>query len=262
MKRSLAALLLAASPAAAADLRDLCPDRPGLGTPSCIVDKGHVLVELGLGSWERSHDDASVTHEFIGGDVLARVGVTDGLEAFAGWTAYGHDRVRDRAAGTVARSHGTGDVIFGVKQSLLSPGGDGTSVAVQVFVTAPTGTNGFGADGSTQGILLPVQFDLGGDFALALSPEVDRLPDTLRDGHHAAWQNVVGLSREFGKVTVAAELLAVRDDDPGARTTQVEADLNLAWQPAKNLQLDAEVDAGLDRAAPDVRVALGVSRRF
>lgn len=258
----LAAALLAAGPAMADELRDFCPTRPGLDTPPCIADRGHVIVELGLGSWERSHDATSITHEFIGGDVLARLGVTDRLEVFAGWTAYGRDRVRDRLTGGVAHSHGTGDVALGLKQSLLSPGGDGTSVAVQAFVTAPTGTNGFGADGWTQGVLVPVSFDLGHDFALAFTPEVDRLPDTLRSGHHLAWQGVGGLSRKFGKVTAGAELLVNRDDDPGTRTTQVIADANLAWQPADNLQFDAEVDAGLSRDAPDVRVALGVSRRF
>ena len=261
MKFALLAALLAA-PAGAAELRDFCPDRPGLDTPACIVDKGHVVVELGLAAWQREHDAVSVTHEFQAGDVLARVGVTDHLEAFAGWTAYGHDRVRDRITGVVDRSHGTGDLIFGVKQSLLNPGGDGTAVAVQAFVTAPIGAYGQGAGGWTQGILLPMQFDLPAGFQLALTPEIDRLPDTLRAGHHVQWTAVGGISHPIGKLTVGAELLASRDDDPGDHVTQAVADLNLAWQPSSNLQLDAEVDAGLDRAAPDVRIAVGVARRF
>ena len=258
----LAAALLAAAPAVAADLRDLCPDRPGLGTPPCIVDKGHVVVEVGVGSWERSHDAFSITHELTGGDLLARAGVTDSLEAFAGWTAYAHDRVRDRASGTVDKSHGTGDVIFGLKQSLLSPSGERTSVAVQVFATAPTGTNGFGAGGWTQGVLVPVQFDLGSNFSLFLTPEADRLPDTQRGGHHALLQNVVGLGRQFGRVNAEVELLLNRDYDPGDHTSQAIADVNLAWSATDNLQLDAEVDAGLNHDAPDVRIAFGVARRF
>ncbi len=258
----LLAAMLFAAPAGAEELRDFCPDRPGLDTPACIVDKGHVVVELGLAAWQREHDAVSVTHQFEAGDVLARVGVTGHLEAFAGWTAYSHERVRDRLTGAVDRSHGSGDLIFGIKQSLLNPGGDGTAVAVQVFASAPTGTGGQGSDGWTQGILLPMQFDLPAGFQLALTPEIDRLPDTLGSGHHAQWTAVGGFSHPIGKVTVGAELLASRDYDPGAHATQMLADLNLAWQPGGNLQLDAEVDAGLDRAAPDVRFAFGVSRRF
>ena len=40
-------------------LRDLCPDRPGLGTPACTVDKGRVLLEVGLADWTR--DDSGGT---------------------------------------------------------------------------------------------------------------------------------------------------------------------------------------------------------
>ena len=49
MKALLAvAALLAATPALADDqLRELCSERPGLNTPPCIVDKGHLQVEVG-----------------------------------------------------------------------------------------------------------------------------------------------------------------------------------------------------------------------
>ena len=255
--------LLVAAPAAADDLRDLCPDRPGLDTPPCIVDKGHVLVEAGLGAWQHDKTSDSVTNTFTTGDVLVRLGVTDRLEGFVGWTAYNHERIRDRQTGLVTRDHGSGDVIFGVKQSLLNPdGGDKAAVAVQVFATAPTGSDEFGAGGWTQGVLLPIQLPLPADFTLALTPEVDRVPDTLRPGHHALWTGVGGISHDIGKVTAGVELLVSRDDDPGARVTQVLSDLNLSYAVGKNLQLDAELDAGLNRQTPDVRIAFGVSRRF
>ncbi len=262
MRALLLAALLAATPALAGDLRDLCPDRPGLDTPPCIVDKGHVLVEAGLGDWQHDRTATTVTDTVTAGDLLARVGVTDHLELFAGWTAYGHERVRDRPSGTIRRRHGTGDVTLGFKQSLLNPGGDGASIAVQGFVTAPTGTSGFGAGGWTEGILVPLRFALPAGFTLALTPEAERSANTQRRGHHAQWTMVGGIGHDLGQVSAQVELLVSRDDDPGARTTQALAGLNLSWQPADSLQLDAEVDAGLNRDAPDVRIALGLSRRF
>lgn len=260
--RALLITLLLAAPAGAADLRAFCPDRPGYDTPACIVDKGHVVVEAGLGAWSRQHDSATVTHSFEAGELLARVGVTDRMEVFGGWTAYGQDRERDRATGMVQRDRGPSDISFGVKQSLLNPGGDGTSIAVLAFATAPTGTGGQGAAGWTQGIIVPVDFELSSGFQLSLSPEIERVPDTVRSGHHARWTGVAGLSHEFGKFTGGIELVGIRDSDPGNRSTQAIADLNLAWQPADNLQFDAEVDAGLSHDAPDVRIAFGVARRF
>jgi hypothetical protein len=35
-----------AAPAHAEGLRDFCPDRPGKGTPPCILDKGHIQAEM------------------------------------------------------------------------------------------------------------------------------------------------------------------------------------------------------------------------
>src|SRR5262249_7615693 len=54
-----AALFLAlasSAPAAADGLRDLCTDRPGLGTPPCIVDRGHLIVETGIADWTHTSD--------------------------------------------------------------------------------------------------------------------------------------------------------------------------------------------------------------
>jgi len=38
-----AAVGVSTAAALAGELRDFCPNRPGLGTPSCIIDKGHAV---------------------------------------------------------------------------------------------------------------------------------------------------------------------------------------------------------------------------
>src|SRR5690349_18301682 len=81
----------------AAPARDLCPDRPGLGTPACTLDAGRVVVELGLGDWTRDTTGPVRSDTIIAGDTLVRIGLNDSLEAQIGWTAYGHVRTRDPA---------------------------------------------------------------------------------------------------------------------------------------------------------------------
>jgi len=81
MVASLATLLSVASGAATgADLRDYCPDRPGLGTPSRTVDPGHVSVEMGMADWTLDRTSAERTDTLLPGDVLIRYGIADHAE--------------------------------------------------------------------------------------------------------------------------------------------------------------------------------------
>ena len=261
MKPVALALLIAAVPAGAAELRELCPDRPGLNTPPCIVDAGHVLVEAGL-SYTHDRNPDSIDSEQDYGELNVRFGVTRRVEVLAGWTAHTRLRSHNRASGAVTRARGGGDLSFGAKLALTDPDAkDGVAVSVQSFATAPTGSDGIGAGAWTQGVIVPVKFDLG-SFEIEMSPEIDRLPDTTRGGHHAAYTGVVGVGRKLGPLDAQIELYASRDDDPGARATQAIADVNLALPVGENMQLDAEADVGLNRATPDIRVAVGVARRF
>ena len=252
--------LVFAAPVGAAELRDLCADRPGLGTPPCIVDRGHLLVEAGIADFTHDRQPDVVSDSFTAGDLLLRYGVGERLEVFGGWTAFTHDRERDRVTREVTRTSGVGDMVFGLKQSLANPDGSGISVAVQPFVTAPTATHGVGEGGWTQGLIVPISIELPAKLTLELSPEIDRLSDENSGGHHLACTGVVGLTRALGAVDAQVELLVSRDDEEHA--TQAIADVNLGWTIGDDLQLDAEVDAGLNRAAPGLRVAIGVSRRF
>ena len=136
---------LVAAPAWADDkLRDLCAERPGLDTPACTVDPGHLQVEVGLGDWMLDKQPDGRTDTIVAGDISARYGVGESTEVRLGWTAYGHSRTRDYAIGAVERLSGTGDITIGLKQNLSSPSGDGFSIALLSYATLPIGKNGLG----------------------------------------------------------------------------------------------------------------------
>ena len=252
-------LMLLASAAPAAELRDFCADRPGKGTPPCILDIGHLQVETGIvdASLTRGHGQDNDSFSFA--QTLLRFGVGRTTEVQLGWTPYllSHDH----GGGT---TRGVGDVSVAVRQSLLRPDGGGVSVAVQPFVTVPTATNGFGAGDWTGGVLLPFAADLPGGFSLSATPEVDVLPNASRGGSHAAYVAVVGLAHKLGDVTAGVELWANHDADPDMASTQASFDVDLAWTPAsaKNLQFDAGANLGLTRATPDVELYVGIAARF
>ncbi|MET0309269.1 MAG: transporter [Sphingomonas sp.] len=257
------ATLLGAGTAQAQDLRPLCADRPGLGTPACTVDPGHVVAELGTLDWSRDQDLATRSDSWTAGDLLVRLGVTDTLEVQAGWTAFGAVRSQDRATGASTTTRGTGDVTLAVRRNLSHPDGSGFSAAVMPFVTLPTGGNTIGAGDWGAGMIVPLSYSLNDVLAVALTPEADAAVDGDRRGRHLAYGSVIGLSAAISpKVSSTIEFQAVRDNDPAGHATQALASLSLAWQPKDRLQLDAGAVAGLNRASPDAELYVGIARRF
>lgn len=266
MKPAILALFLMAaftSPATAEELRDLCPARPGLGTPPCIVDKGHVLAELGIADWTRDQDNETRTDTVLGGDLLLRYGVDANSEVQIGWTAYGHQRERDRLSGDTDKASGTGDVTLAYKRSLAQPDGSGFSVALQPFATLPTGGSAIGDGDLSAGLVVPVSAEIVRGVELQFSPEVDAAVDDDRDGRHLSYGTVAGLGIDVSEsVNAALEVSAFRDNDPTGHSTELLAAAALAWQPADDWQLDVGSAFGLNADSPDARLYVGISRRF
>jgi hypothetical protein len=263
MRRLLLLLAVAPAPALADDLRDFCPDRPGLGTPPCTIDAGHVAVELGLADWtlERSPDRRTDTIE--AGQLLVRVGLTDSLEAQIGWTAFGHVRDRDRTTGSVAQLSGVGDLAVALRQNLVNPDGSGFSAALMPFATLPTGNAAIGAGEWTAGVLLPLSYELDGGVQLGVTAQVEAAADSDRDGRHLAYGGVAGLSLPLSEALgVTVEVAANRDHDPSGHATEWRAGLSAGWMAKDGFQLDAGANIGLSAAAPDLQLYLGVARRF
>jgi hypothetical protein len=249
--------------AQAGELRDFCPDRPGLGTPPCTIDAGHFDVELGLADWTLDRDAGTRTDTIEAGQLLVRIGLTDSLEGQIGWTAIGHVRERDRAAGTVASASGVGDLSIALRQNLVSPDGSGFSLALMPYATLPTGNEVLGAGEWTAGLLIPASYDLGGGIQLGLTAQAEAAADEDRRGRHLAYGGVVGLALPLSDAVGATfEIAATRDEDPSGRSIEWLAGLSAGWMATDALQLDAGANLGLNAAAADVQLYVGISRRF
>ena len=253
----LALLTLAALPARAEDLRDLCAQRPGRATPPCILDAGHLQIEAGLADAVLQRGGGQHEDIYSFGAAELRFGVAPRVEVEAGWSPL----VVDTQRGGERRT-GSGDATLGVLAALTDPDGKSAAVSLQGFVTAPTATHGLGAGGWTGGTRLPVAIPLADGLALDLTPEIDVLRNIAGGGTHLAWVGVAGLGRTFGKTSLGAEVWGMVDDDPAGRTTQATFDLTAAQAIGDNLELDAGANLGLNHATPELEIYIGVSRRF
>ena len=258
---AVAAFLVLPQRGVAQDLRDFCPDRPGLGTPACTTDPGHLTVEVGLADWTLDRRSGARDDTFLAGDLLLRYGLTDTLEAQVGWTSFGHVRVR--SGGIIDGEGGTGDVLVALRRNLRSPDGSGLAVAVMPYVTLPTGGSAIGAGDWGGGVLLPVSRTLDAGWQVDVTGSVEAAVDADGDGRHFAYGAVFGIDKLLSEtVGITVELSARRDRDPTGTTTELLGGVSAGWSPGDSLQFDAGVNLGLNRVAPDLQLQLGIARRF
>jgi hypothetical protein len=257
--RALAAALLlslAASAASAQDLRDFCAERPGKATPACILDQGHLQLEVGVFDETLLRGSSAHEDDVAVGAFEVRAGLTRRAELEIGWSPL----IVDHPRGAVRRT-GVGDASLGLRVALTDPDADGSAVSIQGFVTAPTATHGLGAGGWTGGVRLPLAASLGA-LDLGATPEIDLIRDADGHGTHLAFQAAAGVSHGFGALTLGAELWGQVDDDPAGHAWQASADLTAAVAVGRDTQLDAGANLGLNHATPDVEVYAGIARRF
>jgi hypothetical protein len=246
-------------PAAAPSLRPLCADRPGKATPSCILDAGHLQLEVAPLDVTFDHSQGGHDDVYAVGHMELRAGLTSRVEAELAWTPLSIEHTSP--GGHVS---GTGDLTLSLRTALSNPDGQGFSAALEPYLSAPTATRHQGAGGFQGGLLAPLGLPLSGAFSLAATPEIDVVRNSAGGGQHIAWTGVVAISRSLGEAAVGAELWASRDEDPAGHSTQATFDLTAAWTPKAqpDLQLDAGVNAGLTRSTPDLELYAGVTRRF
>ena len=256
------ALAQDAAPAAAdAGPSPICANRPGKGTPTCVMDPGQFQIEVGAIDWTTQKNQGVTTDAYAVANFNLRMGIAPGLEGQFSLTPY--SQIRQHGKGASSTVSGVGDITLTLRQALTKSGAP-VSVSVQPFIVAPTGANGISGGAWQGGVVAPISLNLTPEIGLALSPQITIVPNQNGGGHHVAYTGVIGLSRGFGELTLGGELWANVNDDPSSSVTQASVDLTAAWIPKKHqdTQFDAGLNFGLNSNTPDVEVYVGISKRF
>jgi Putative MetA-pathway of phenol degradation len=255
-------LLLAPSSAlAAADEPPICADRPSKSTGPCTVPQGKWQIETGLVDWSRDRSDGVTTDLAVWGNSAIKYGISSNADVELWVTPLETMRVR---SGGVHEHHSSfGDMLLRVKYE-LTPDSAPVQVALDPFVKLPTANHQFGNGKVEGGLLVPIDIPFGKSvFMLSLDPELDLLADADGWGRHFAMEQLVNIGAQLSdKVSVSTELWALRNWDPAGTARQASWDVTAAYQPNKDLQLDAGANFGLNKQTPDVEIYTGVSVRF
>lgn len=259
-----AALCLPLAAASADEIKPICPDRPGRGTSACTLDPGRAQLELGLFDESFQRRSGVTTDTGNAGSLLAKWGVSERVDIESGMALYQFQRTHDSSGTMTAR--GIGDLLLHAKYNPLSGapenGSSAFALVLDPFLKLPTAGGGLGNGAVEGGMVLPMSYDLGNNWSLAMTPEVDALLNASDSGHHANLVDVIGLGRSFGALTLGAEVWTGQNLDPTGTISQYSFDLDAAWLANNDTQLDCGLNFGLNRATPDLELYFGISRRF
>ena len=136
-------------------------------------------------------------------------------------------------------------------------------MAIQGFVTLPTGSSPLTAGEWNFGAALPMSFELTPGISFAATPQVAAAADADGDGRHLAFGSAAGFGFSLtDNLSAGIDVAIIRDDDPAGGSTEATAGLSFALQVLEDVQLDVGAVAGLNRDTPDLELYAGVVTRF
>lgn len=240
-------LVATGGPARASD-DPLVTDRPDFTESAVSVAPGRVQVEAGVTL--TSSGDAD---ELTVGEVLARIGLVDGIELRVGAGSF-----VDLDAPGVDQS-GWADPSLGVKIELpfRAPGDGDTALLVTAGLPAP---GDLGGDGIVPSAVLAAGWDLTDRLSLGanLGYAHERADDERFGQLFASTALGVAASDRLG---LFAELFRFSREEPGG-DDRTYADVGATWLLRPDLQLDLRAGRGLDGPDRARFVGAGVAIRW
>jgi hypothetical protein len=234
------ALLLIASPAIAQDDNAEPPafDRPGIGFAPSTLPRGSVAVEWGLPSLERDRSDDGTRSTQYSSDLNLRIGLAEYVELQVFSTPWNHLQLKPR----------------GAPSSSANGAGDKHALALLASSSFATGARDFSEGGTQYALGASYEYSFNDRWSGALYATATR--GAGEDSFTWSPSLSVALTDE-----VSSYLEAGFTHTNGEPSTAI-AGAGVTWMVARNVQLDASFDLGLDDDSPDVQAGLGVSFLF
>lgn len=244
-------------------LRELSTDRPGKSHSSKTVDAGHFQIESDFitYAWDPGRGGHPTTRNYSIATPILKVGATNSVDIEIATSLFNHLRQSDGAATLTAR--GFGDTSVGAKINLFGNDGGDRSLALMPFVKLPTAEQGIGNGYAEFTLNVPYTMELTKPWSLTLEPNFGVLRNSSNTAYRQNYGFIANLNRPvfFDKLTAAIEI-AVDFSSEGRSETKVSIDPSIQWLVTPNLQLDAGIYIGLNKATPKYIAYTGVSYRF
>ncbi|MEW6306648.1 MAG: transporter [Verrucomicrobiota bacterium] len=247
-------------------MREMSTDRPDLTESAYTVDAGHFQIEMDLVNFAYDRRNPAFADVRVEAWSVAtanvKVGLLNNLDFQMVLPTFNYVRTDDRTTGTVTRNKGFGDIVLRTKLNLWGNDGGRTAFAIMPFVKLPTNQDQLGNKAYEGGVILPLAVELPRGWSMGLMTEFDFLEDAAGTDYHVDFVNTITFSHDIvGKLGGYVEFFSSVSTEAGSDWVG-SVDLGLTYALTDDIQLDAGVNYGVTRSAPDVNPFLGVSWRF
>ncbi len=252
------------APASASDAGGdaICTDRPTKVFSTCTAPQGHLQLETDLFNGTFQRQGGVTTDTYYATNPTLKYGLTDKLDLEVNIAPYEIVRTHDKF-GDDSTIGGVGDLYLRAKYAAYSTKDGKFTFAVIPYVKAPIARAGIGNGEVEGGSAFAASYKLTDKWTVSISPEVDAYADDAGSGHHLNHIEVLNFGYSLpANVTVSGELWGDWNYDPSGTVKQYSADVAVAWQMRKDLQLDGGLNFGLNHETPGVQAYVGVSQRF
>lgn len=243
-----------------AQLREMSTDRPDKTESPYTVDAGRFQIETDLVAYTRDSRNGQTTRSF---DVMPfnfKMGLTHDTDLQIVYGAFSHSRTS--VDGVDDEEDGFGDVTLRLKHNVWGNDGGKTAFALMPFLKVPTNTLASLNNDVEGGLIAPLAVDLGHGMGLGLMTEIDILKSEGGKGYEPVFINSATVSFELTqRLGMYVEAYVERSTESGAETI-VTLDGGITYAVTADLQLDAGANVGVTKAADDLDVFAGLSRRF
>jgi hypothetical protein len=242
-------------------LRGFSTDRPNRSYTPITVDTGRWQVESDLANYSFDKENGSKTTVWTSVTPTLKLGLADNLELQMTTPTYAWAKTEN--GGVSQTTKGWTDLYTRLKLNLWGNDGADSAMALIPYVKWATGRKGISNGKTEYGLIAPVYYKFDDKFSLIAGPQIDALQSAdSRAGKRLQLQGFANLSYAVSDtVTASAEYYWAHKFRDGAPNIQT-ADVSLAWNIGNDTQLDVAAYVPLNKAATDINLYFGISRRF
>lgn len=247
-------------------MREMSTDRPDQTESPITVDAGHFQLELDFVNAtfdrDRSGGGDVRTRDFRIAPMNLKLGLLNNVDIQFVLDPYVNSRVENRAANTVDKTSGFGDLQTRLKINFWGNDGGTTALGIMPFVKWPLSESGLRNGKTEGGIIIPMAVELPHGWGMGLMTEFDFVRNASNDGYDTEFINSITFGHDIiGKLGGYVEFFSVVSTEENA-DWQGQTALGFTYAVNRNTQLDFGSNFGVTKSAPDFNPFVGLSFRF
>jgi len=247
-------------------MREMSTDRPDQTESAYTVDAGHFQVEMDFVSavFDRDRSGGGDLRTTIWGiaPLNLKLGLLNNVDVQFVLDTYVHSRVEDRAAGTVDKASGFGDLQTRLKINLWGNDDGKTALAIMPFVKWPLSASSLRNGKTEGGVIIPLAVELPRGWTTTLMTEFDFVRNAANDGYDTEFVNSITFAHDIvGNLGGYVEFFSVVSTARDSKW-QGQVDAGFTYAINDNTVLDFGCNFGVTKSAPDFNPFIGLSWRF